>query len=211
MVEIMLALSVFAVAVLGVISYQQTINQVRQGSMSKLIRAIAINNVASLVEGTAPDELARDWTGNPTYAPERRWSLSRIQNVDTPLTTADLVTYGIISQTELGAIKLGGDVRVYLEYYRSTANLDSNSNPINSQPGILDVSRTTPTAFMTEIQTNPTLYRVVPDTSCTNATGGLLDPAKISTGNPVMIRLVVQEGTRVIHESFLGTYNSSDA
>ena len=204
LIEVMIALSIFSMAILAIMGHQYTLDNLRANSLARALQAIAVNNVVNLVDGTNYDELGRT---------QRPWSFSRLQSGGTtnpPMTLNDLVTVGVLS-SETGYFSGGraadasvGNLRFYLEYYRATASLDSSLAPISSQPGVMDIQQTSPAAFKTAFNALATSTRIVPDVSL-----GLVDATQITPGNPVMVRLAVTEvqlggGERQVFETFLG-------
>ena len=205
LIEVMIAVTVLTVTLLSIIGHQYTLNNLRAQSLTRAMQAVAVNNLVNLVDGSNWDELGRA---------ERPWSLSRLQaggSTNPPLQLADLVGFGIVS-VETGHFKGGtqidpasGNLRFFLEYYRSTANLDSSLNPIPTQPGLLDTQQTSPGGFRSAFASTAAACRIVPDPSL-----GLVDGTQITAGNPVLVRLAVtavepDTGTqRQVYETFLG-------
>ena len=205
LIEVMIAISVMAVALLVILGHQATLNNLRAHSLSRSLQTVAVNNLVNLVDGSNWDELGRA---------ERPWSLSRLQaggSTNPPLQISDLVGAGMIA-SETGhfsgaqaADSASGNLRFYFEYYRATANLDSAYVAIPTQPGLLDAQQTSTNGFRSAFTTNAATCRIVP-----NPTLGLVDATQITAGNPVLIRLAVSEvepvsGTqRQIYETFLG-------
>lgn len=205
LIEIMIAISVLAVALIAVLGHQYTLDNLRAHSLTRSLLTVAVNNLVNLVDGSNWDELGRI---------ERPWSLSRLQAggaTNPSLQLADLVGVGVVSP-EIGHFTGGrqaddaaGNLRFYLEYYRATANLDSSLNPVTTQPGLLDTQQTSPSGFQSAFASTAATCRIVPV-----PTLGLVDASQITAGNPVMVRLAVTEvqpatGTeRQVYETFLG-------
>ncbi len=206
MIEVMIALGVMAVGLSAVLSHQFTLDNLRATSLSRALQTIAVNNLVNLADGTNWDELGRA---------QRPWSLSRVQGADNtnqPLSLDNLVTYGLVGK-ETGHLHGGeavdrsiGTYRFYLEYYRSTANLDSARAPLTDQPGLLDAPVGSSAAFKTSFTANAASCRIVPD-----PTLGLADPTKLTQGNPVLMRIAVARvdpltnAERTTYETFLGS------
>jgi prepilin-type N-terminal cleavage/methylation domain-containing protein len=205
LIEVMIAVTVLTVTLLSIIGHQYTLNNLRSQSLKRALRTVAVNNLVNLVDGSNWDELGRA---------ERPWSMSRLQaggSTNSPFQLTDLVGLGIVS-VETGHFKGGtpvdpasGDLRFYVEYYRSTANTDSSLNPIPTQPGLLDAQQTSPSGFRSAFASTAAACRILP-----NPNLGLVDGTQITAGNPVLVRLAVTEvdpdtGTqRQVYESFLG-------
>ena len=205
LIEVMIAISILAVALVAVLGHQYTLDNLRAHSLTRALQTVAVNNLVNLVDGSNWDELGRI---------ERPWSLSRLQaggTTNPSLQLADLVGAGVVSP-ETGhftggrqANEANGNLRFYLEYYRATANLDSSLNPVATQPGLLDTQQTSTGGFQTAFASMAATCRIVPDPNL-----GLVDATQITAGNPVMVRLAVTEvqpstGTqRQVYETFLG-------
>lgn len=205
LIEVMIAMSILAVALLVVIGHQATLNHLRAHSLERSLQTVAVNNLVNLVDGSNWDELGRA---------ERPWSLSRLQaggTTNPPMQIADLVGAGVIA-SETGYLSgsravdsASGNLRIYFEYYRATANLDAANAAVLTQPGLLDAQQTSSNGFHTAFASNAIACRIVP-----NASLGLVDAAQITAGNPVLVRLAVSEvepvtnAQRQIYETFLG-------
>lgn len=205
LIEVMIALSVFAVAIVVILGHNITLDNLRANSLSRALQTVAVNNVVNLLDGSNWDELGRT---------QRPWSLSRLQSgvaTNPPLTLADLVGEGVVSR-ETGhfagakaADASKGDLNFYVEYYRATANLDPSLVAMPSQPGLLDAQQTSGQGFKAAFASTAAACRIVPDPNL-----GLVDATQLTAGNPVMIRLVVGDGPtgptqRQVYETFIGT------
>ncbi len=207
LIELMIASAVFAVALLSVFGYQFTVDSLRTSNLSRVMQTVAINNMVNLIDGTNWDELGRT---------QRPWSLSRIRGGGSgtfpALTLSDLLGMNLVSsETGMFAGSKSTDasigvLRFYVEYYRSTSNLDAAFNSIGSQPGLLDTPATSMGNFATGFAANAAACRIVP-----SPTVGLSDSTVLTPGNPILVRLVAvnvdpavgQE--RVLAETFLGS------
>ena len=211
--EVLLALAIFAVAIGGVLAFQATISGQRERTLARVVRSIAINNVAQLIEGTPVIELGRTVPGG-----ERDWSLPRITSTISgssntthdPMTVPDLIDLGIIHRRSgvlFGAQALGvsgSGLRINLEYFRSTANLVSGDPAVQdtSSPGVLDTKNESIPDFRSNFDRDTFILDV-------NSNIGVRDENILTPGNPVMVRMLVQEtypsgASQVISESWFG-------
>jgi len=207
LIEVMVSISILTVALAAVFSYQFTLNSQRESSLSRAMRTITINNLVNLVDGTNWDELGRS---------QRPWSMSRVRGggVGTlpPLTLSDLLGMGVIS-SETGMFNGNrsadaglGFLRFYVEYYRSTSNMDAALNPISSQPGLMDAQHASTVDFKSDFTTRAADCRIVPDPLT-----GLADTTLVTPGNPILVRLIAvnvdpaSNSEQVIGDTFLGT------
>ena len=195
--EVMVALSIFAIAILGVFSTQWTVAQQQKMAVSRVARAITYNNIVNMIQGSAWTQLAG---ANQVYA---GWSIYRAPSGANALTLAALAQYGIISQDTALLSASGEDFynpNISLVYYRMTANLDANNNKKISEPGLLDIVYDDPKDFLDEIHSNGSSYIL------TTGNSGLNDELILTSGNPVMAVLRVAVSGQAPRESFLGIY-----
>ncbi len=206
LIEVMIAMAVMAIAVSAIFSSLFTIDSLRTSSLARAMQTIAINNMVNLIEGTNWDELGRA---------QRPWSLSRIMGGGSqtlpPLTLSDFLGLNLVASEHglfIGAKAADastGYLRFYIEYYRSTANLDAAYNSIASQPGLIDTPSSSPAGFAQNFAANAATCRIVPDPII-----GFLDSTLLTPGNPLMVRLVVvnvdpaDSSQRVLQDNFLG-------
>lgn len=211
LIEVIVAISILAVVFAGVLSFQFTLGEQRTDSLARITRAIAYSNIGQLVEGTPWDELATTTSGG-----QREWSLPRLTSgaSNAPLRLADLRSLGIVSRSTgalMGSQASGtavDNLTIYLEYFRSTANI-VNGVALTTQPGLLDVQRAAPSEFKTELATNRANYLLAP-----TETLGFKDPNLLTAGNPILVRMVVKDGTsslsRTIAENWFSAATSSE-
>lgn len=188
LIEIMIALTIFAVGVLAVMNFQMTVSAERSATMGRVMRSITYSNVANLIEGTPWDEL-----GTTTSGGLRDWSLPRLDsNSGTgALTVANLKSMRIVSNETGGLFGIQGtdgtDMAIAVEYYRSISNLDANGVAVPGESGLFDNAYADSNAFKTAFAGSGASMRLTPSPS-TGFNGGL-----VTLGNPIIVRIVVRK------------------
>jgi type II secretory pathway pseudopilin PulG len=189
-VETLVAMSVVAVGLMAVLSSIFTLDAARKSTVEDMRLNALMRTLVDRVQGA-------QWTDlGTTRLP---WSRARLfedhsarNGDDLPMTQADLLSYGLLTQPILSDGSTS-TLKVYFEYYRAVAHKDASGERLPGQEGLAEQAAVTSVAAargMLRSANNRARYRLNP----TSDGLGIADPLLLGNDDPVLIRIVIELG-----------------